>query len=288
VLHIRPLQASDVAHVVQLVQGALSELATNNEFINPWLDEEQFSNWLLSTSALVATNDGTIVGHIAGTTLDGEIWLNGDCVSFTSDDVLEALLAAAPFDGRAVNAWAGAPASEWLRCGFSPVSMRGTLALDRLRDVTSPPELVLRRATRDDLDALVHLDALLEVEQAGNDSTPLKFTSRDELADIVDDREVHCYLAERMGQPLGQVITFAMPDRRGSWPDTLHVTSVVTVPEARRTGVASSLIASAFNDAYSAGFAYCEVNWRTTNERAATFWEHYGFRATFMRLRREP
>lgn len=285
-IHVRLLTHSDIGLVINRVCRSMSDASLENEFINPFIDEEQVSRWLASTSGHVALDGDHIVGHIVGTLLDGEVWLNSDSVSFDSPEVLTALLGAAPFLGLPVNVWTYGDVGTWTDLGFTPVSERGTLSIDRVRDVMLSPEVVVRRASTEDLESAVSLDGILENEQSHEAEVGVA-TSPQEILEMLSDPEVHHYLAQADGVVLSQAITYPMPERRGSWPDTLHLSGVVTVPHRRNEGIAHALVASALNDAYFAGFAYCEVNWRAFNEVASRFWKNFGFTTTCTRLRRQ-
>jgi len=243
-----------------------------------------------------------VVGHLYGALLESAaygrgIWIGPDGVSFDDTDVLSDLYAVA---GRA---WIDQGAHEhyvwvlddisatqpWYELGFARMHARGVLALDGVARVELPSGYAMRRATLEDLDTAVSLVEELDRAQEEGPSFSVDLDSssqRDELAETLSDPEVRCYFAQFNGDVVGQCITYPLPERRGSFDETLHLSAVVVRDAHRRHGVARALVDAALNDARDEGFLYCETNWRVTNRRAQRYWMSYGFRPTYVRLHR--
>jgi len=59
--------------------------------------------------------------------------------------------------------------------------------------------------------------------------------------------------------------------------DELHVLALAVVPEARRRGVASALLAAALTEAEAEGAAVCHLEVRAGNAAARAFYARHGF-----------
>jgi len=288
VVQIRLLTTDDVDIVYSRVENQLRRDSSTNALINPAIDEAIFKEWLSTSGALVAiSTSNEIVGHIAGTEIDGEIWINGDGISFDSPEVLEALLSATEYPNKVINVWTFGDISSWEENGFHQVSHRGALIINAPAENEPELHFEIRRASPTDFHIAKEFDRILEDDQGGGSPSGVA-TSDEDIIEMLEDPEVHHYLAVGDEMFLGQAITFPVPQRRRSWPNTLHVSGVVTRPEFRNQGVATGIVRTALSNAYLNGFEYCEVNWRASNIRAGQFWSHFGFKRALTHLRRAP
>jgi len=290
--------------VVARVVARLGEDARRQPLLNPLVDPEGFAEALRSAmgQTWVAIVDGRLVGHLYGARLESPeygrgAWIGPDGVSFDSPDVLAELYSTAGAawieDGALEHyAWVFddlADVGPWYELGFARMHQRGVLALAAPRRHQLPRGYSLRRGGRPDLAIAVDLDHVLDQAQQRGPSFALfvDHSSRaEELAETLEDNEVHYYVVEHDGQGIAQCLTFPLEARRGSFDHSVHLSAVAVRPEHQGQGVATALVDHALNDALAAGFRYVETNWRVTNQRAARFWRNYGFSPTYVRLHR--
>jgi len=304
VTSVRPLELSDVEHVVTRVCDRLARDAEIQPLVNPALSTQLLADSLrVSTDQTwVADHDGVIVGHLYGAMLESEtygngVWIGPDGVSFDTTDILSDLYSAAGarwIEHGALEHYVWtiddvASTQPWYEMGFARMHMRGVLRLEGTLDHALPEGYGLRRGSLDDLEIAVALDDELDaVQRVGPSfSIGLDHTSkRDDLLETLEDPEVHHYIVQRGEDAVAQCITFPLPPRRGSFEHTLHLSAVTVDAEHRHLGVGTAMIDAALRDARHAGFEFVETNWRVTNRRARNFWLDYGFAPTYVRLHR--
>jgi GNAT superfamily N-acetyltransferase len=106
-------------------------------------------------------------------------------------------------------------------------------------------------------------------------------------ADLVDEAEVTVWLALMEGRIVAV---------QGYWPaeqtdDNLlipekctHLSVAGTREEERGKGISTLLTKYGLAQAYSAGYRFCETDWRSTNLLSSRFWPRQGFRPAVYRL----
>jgi len=283
VAHVQPLGTNDVDEVVERVTRRLRLDATINDLVSSEISRQAFADALHAATAMtwVARRADVIVGHLYGALLESAayghgVWIGPDGVSFDDADVLADLYAVAGqawIDQGALEHYIWvlddeASTAPWYELGFARMHARGVLALDHFRDHEVPRGYALRRGTLDDLDVAVELIEELDRAQAEGPSfsvDPDSASQRDELFETLSDPDVRYYLVESDGVAIGQCITFALPKRRGSFDNTLHLSAVVVREAHRHRGVAAALVDTALNEALAKGFRYVETNWRVTS-----------------------
>jgi ribosomal protein S18 acetylase RimI-like enzyme len=304
VVTIRNLEAGDVAGVVERIVARLRDDATRNPLINPDLSVDVLAESLAgaTSSTWVALDGDRVVGHLYGALLENDtyghgVWIGPDGASFDDADVLASLYATAG------QSWIDAGAMEhyvwvlddseltdaWFELGFARMHRRGVLALDRRRAAQLPAGYSIRPGTLADIDIAVSLIEEIDRAQVAGPSFSINLSTASERQDLVEtleDPEVRYYLVESGGAPVGQCITYPLPERRGSFESTLHLSAVSVRPAHRGHGVAEALVDTALNDGFDDGFSHVETNWRVTNHRAARYWTNYGFAVTYVRLHR--
>jgi ribosomal protein S18 acetylase RimI-like enzyme len=128
----------------------------------------------------------------------------------------------------------------------------------------------VRRATRDDLDAIrAHWEAM--EEEIGGPPW-VRETWEEELVDVERRlRDSAIFLAEDDGHPLGLLgLDFAREK-------IAHVQSVYVRPDARRRGVAVALMAEAAAMSREHGYDHIELDVLTSNHGALAVYERLGF-----------
>ena len=168
----------------------------------------------------------------------------------------------------------------------------------RRRDIDEPPAgVVVRRATADDVDAVVRLD----LELSGHQRLAPVFSDRAS----VHRRGVACRLPRggrrrRASDPARRCRT-AASSPCSSWSTSRNRACITglarperaaflgfaaTLPEARGTGAGVALTNAGLAWARDQGYPVTVVDWRETNLLASRFWPRRGFRRTFLRLYR--
>jgi GNAT superfamily N-acetyltransferase len=301
---IRQLDAGDVEHVVRRITNRLFDDALIEPLVNPVTDTALLARSLLEAKGQtwVAEQDDGIVGHLYGALLDNEtyghgVWIGPDGASFINTDVLSDLYSVAGarwIEHGALEHYVWtlddlATTQPWYELGFARMHMRGVLELNRLRTHALPEGYRVRRGDSRDLDIAVALDDELDAVQMVGPSFSIGLShvgKREELLETLEDPEVHHYVVDGTDGAVAQCITFPLPPRRGSFADTLHLSAVTVHADHRHMGVGTAMVDAALNDAFMAGFAYVETNWRVTNRRARNYWLAYGFTPTYVRLHR--
>ena len=300
----RPLEPHDVDRVVELVVARLAHDASRNHFVNPVVSAEVLGQSLRTTSdaSWVVEDDGRLSGHLYGALLESDeygrgIWIGPDGCSFDDVDSLAELYRAAATHWIERGAfehyvWTldDAPSTDpWYEMGFARMHLRGVIELDRTFSSPLPGGYSIRRGGARDIDLAVHLGDQLDAAQREGPSFSFGLdhsSTREHLLEALEDPQTHHYVVEYEGGGVAQCLTFPLPEIRGSFTNTLHLSAVTVSEDHRGRGIATAMVDRALRDARSAGFEYCETNWRVTNRRASRHWRHYGFTPTYVRLHR--
>jgi GNAT superfamily N-acetyltransferase len=157
-------------------------------------------------------------------------------------------------------------------------------------------ELVIRRAVRDDIPALVTLERVLP-DHLGLSPvfsrlppTPLEEVIAELEDDLAGSRFIY-FVAEHEGRVIGSAIGCALVESRGATglnrpPDAGDLAYVAVLPEARGRGVGRALGEAILAWSRDAGYPSVATDWRSTNLEADRAWRNLGFRPSFRRLHR--
>jgi ribosomal protein S18 acetylase RimI-like enzyme len=211
-------------------------------------------------------------------------------------------LAAADWVKRGLTShYASVPATDpklvdaWFRLSFG-AQHAGAIQETPATTDPAPPGIVVRRATRDDADAVVELDFTLPRHQElapvfAPGPTSTKEEDREEFLEEVDDPELGLLVAELEGRVVGLVVM--VPAEKSSMHSGVArpehaalLTFAATIPEARGSGAGVALTNAGLAWARDQGYPVTLVDWRETNLLASRFWPRRGFRRTFLRLYR--
>jgi len=124
--------------------------------------------------------------------------------------------------------------------------------------------VVVRRAARSDLPALLRLEALF----------PSDSMSRRSLRRFVDAPNAVFLVADRGGDVLGNLLLLTRRDSRRA-----RIYSVVVDPQARGLGIAQKLVASAQTDAAKLGCDEVALEVRSDNTAARSLYAKLGYEA---------
>jgi ribosomal protein S18 acetylase RimI-like enzyme len=268
--------------------------------------------WALDErSGAAAFRDGELVGFLLGAHRAAGGWGQNIWVEYAGHAVREPELvrdlyaaAAEEWVARGRNAhYALVPATDpelvdaWFRLSFGAQHAAAIRETPDSSD-NQPPNVVVRPAVAEDIDAATALDLELPRHQGGSpvfSSLPAPATITDEdreqfLSDI-DDQEMGLFVAEIDGKLVGELLM--VPVERSSMHVGLarperaaFLTFAATLPEARGSGAGLALTNAGLAWARDHDYPVTVVDWRETNLLASRFWPARGFRRTFLRLYR--
>jgi GNAT superfamily N-acetyltransferase len=258
-----------------------------------------------------AVRDGAVAGYIVATekadaTWGKNVWIEPAGHAVVDSATLRALYRVA------ANAWADeerfnqhvlVPASDaalvdaWFSLDF------GQQHLHAVREnppadfgVVPASELVIRRATRDDIPVLAELELVLPRHMAGAPvfSTLTIQPIEEILAEIegdFDDPKYTWLVAEHEGEVIGDAIALSLEHSPGNSslirPASAGFLGYAAVlPEARGLRAGKALGEAVLAWSRDAGYGAVATDWRSTNTEADRAWRSLGFRPTFRRLHR--
>ena len=261
-------------------------------------------------SGAAASRGGAVVGYLLGTpretpTWGPNVWVEPAGHAVTEAEVVRDLYAAAASrwveEGRTSH-YAVVPASDpalvdaWFRLGF------GQQHVHAIRDAPMTPlceslrGVEIRRAARDDIDALAELDLVLLAHQMhapvfSTLAPPTLEETRAEWDEDFDNPAFATFVAVRDGRVVGSAIGcsvtesslhtgIARPD------DAAHLGFAAVREDARGAGVGSALGTTVLDWAAAEGYRWVVTDWRATNLLASRTWPQLGWRPTFFRLHR--
>jgi len=182
----------------------------------------------------------------------------------------------------------------WFRLGFGHQHVHAIRETPRASAHEAPAGLALRRARRDDLDALARLDVALPEHQALSPvfsrlPPPTVEEARAEYEEDFDDPRFATYVVERDREVIGSAI--ACPIEASSShaslalpPGAAFLGFAAVLPEARGSGAGRLLGEAVLAWARETGREWVVTDWRMTNVLASRAWPRLGFRPTFYRL----
>jgi ribosomal protein S18 acetylase RimI-like enzyme len=261
-------------------------------------------------SGAVAIEGEELVGYLIGVKREDGSWGSNIWVEYAGHAVREPelvrdLYAAAAEDwiahGRDRH-YALVPATDaelveaWFRLSFGAQHAAGIQETPELTD-RSVPNVVVRRAVAEDLEAATALDLELPRHQARSPVfSPLALPTvtdedREQFLSELGDPEVALFVAEIDTKLVGELLM--VPVQRSSMHIGLarperaaFLTFAATLPEARGSGAGLALTNAGLAWAREQGYPVTVVDWRETNLLASRFWPRRGFRRTFLRLYR--
>ena len=261
-------------------------------------------------SGATAIRNGELVGYLLGSHRVVESWGSNIWVEYAGHAVREPELvrdlyaaAAEGWVAQSRNAhYALVPATDpelveaWFRLSFGAQHAAGIQETPEVAD-NSPPNVIARRATVEDVEAGTALDLELPRHQERSPvfsmAAPTAITDedREQFLSEVDDPEIGLFLAEIDGKPVGELLM--VPVQRSSMHVGLarperaaFLTFAATLPEARGSGAGLALTNAGLAWAREHDYPVTVVDWRETNLLASRFWPRRGFRRTFLRLYR--
>jgi GNAT superfamily N-acetyltransferase len=262
-------------------------------------------------TGVVARRDGRLVGYLVGTSRDDVTWGPNTWIEPAGHAVEDAesvrdlyAAAAASFveAGRTshhvvVPATDPALVDAWFRVGFGHQHVHAVRESPGEGEITDfPAHLTIRRAGRDDIEALARLELALPEHQALSPvfsrlALPTLEEARREWDEDWDDPRFTTFVAEHGNRVIGSAIACSVE------ASSLHVGLTrpqhagflgfaAVAPEARGLGAGRALGEAVLEWARIDGYPAVVTDWRMTNLLSSRTWPRLGFRPTFYRLHR--
>jgi GNAT superfamily N-acetyltransferase len=157
-----------------------------------------------------------------------------------------------------------------------------------------PKDLTIRRACPGDEEILAGFSGTITIYQTGAPVwAPMAAGELGELrqgyAELASDPDAVTWLAFEGDQAVGMQAYFPVSPgiENPLVPDNAIELKVgSTQPQARGKGIASALTKHALWDAKEKGYAWCLIDWRSTNLLLSSFWPRFGFEPVAYRLER--
>jgi GNAT superfamily N-acetyltransferase len=259
-------------------------------------------------SGAIALLDGSFAGFLLGAPRPPRqwgpnVWIEAAGHAVSDPELLRDLYAAAAMrwveDARTCH-YVLSPndpelVQSWFRLGFGQQHVHGVREVPPVV-LSRPHGVVVRRAGRLDLDAVVRLDLVLPEYQAGSPvfsrgPVPSPSDMRAEWDEELADPAFGVFLADVDGQTVGMAVgapaSVSSAHSGIARPEGAAVLGyAATVPEFRGRGAGVALTEAVFEWARKAGYESIVVDWRETNLLSSRFWPRRGFRETFVRLYR--
>jgi GNAT superfamily N-acetyltransferase len=287
-----------------LLDPAFEQVPAAHREIEALVADETASGW-------TASRNGRLLGYVIGVAKASEVWGPNVWVEAAGHAAIDpavirdlyAVAAGRWVDEGRMNHHALVPASDdglveaWFSLDF------GQQHLHAVRE--SPPasfgvvprsELVIRRAVRDDIPALVTLERVLP-DHLGLSPvfsrlppTPVEEVIAELEDDLAGSRFIY-FVAEHEGRVIGSAIGCALAESSGATglnrpPDAGDLAYVAVLPEARGRGAGRALGEAILAWSRDAGYPSVATDWRSTNLEADRAWRNLGFRPSFRRLHR--
>lgn len=256
----------------------------------------------------VASRGGAVVGYMLGTPRDSRtwgpnVWVEPAGHAVDEPDVardLYAFAAARWVDEGRTSHYAVVPASDpalvdaWFRLGF------GQQHVHAIREAPTTPlagahrGVVIRHATRGDIDTLAELELELPAHQMRSPvfstlAPPPLEEVRAEWAEDFDNPAFAVFVAVLDGRVVGSAVGcsvnesglhtgIARPD------DAAHLGFAAVLEDARGAGIGKALGTTVLDWAAAEGYRAVVTDWRATNLLSSRTWPQLGWRPTFLRL----
>lgn len=316
---VRRLERSDLDAAAELLadrhrRHRLAEPLLDPAFEAPAAARREIETLLAGVLAdgWLATRAGAPAGFIVGTsksdaTWGGNVWIESAGHAATDPAVVRALYAvaaAAWVEAGRTNHHVLVPATDtdlveaWFGLDFGQQHLHAVQpAPSASFGVVPASELVVRRAVRADIPALVELELVLPRHSrlapifSRLEPEPVEEVQASLEADI-DDPRWTMFVAEVDGRVIGSAVGCSLTES-GSNTGLIRPANAgflgyaAILPEARGHGAGRALGETVLAWARDAGYPVVATDWRSTNLEADASWRGIGFRPTFRRLHRE-
>ncbi|MCZ7588100.1 MAG: GNAT family N-acetyltransferase [Gaiella sp.] len=248
--------------------------------------------------------DGFLLGRPREASWGPNVWVEPAGHAVAEPELVRDLYAAAAerwvADGLTSH-YAVVPASDpalvdaWFRLGFGHQHVHAIREARPAGEPSEPPPgLVVRLASRDDLDALARLELALPEHQALSPvfsrlPLPSLEETRAEYDADFDDPQFTTYVVERHGEIVGSAVACPVEvspahTSLARAPGAGLLGFAAVLPEARGSGAGRLLGETVLAWARETGRRWVVTDWRMTNLLSSRAWPRLGFRPTFYRL----
>jgi GNAT superfamily N-acetyltransferase len=317
-IEIRPFEAGDVDPAAGLLADRHRRHRTAEPLLNAAFEDPAVARTAIqalldadAASGVVARRDGEVVGYVVGISKDPatwgpNVWVEAAGHAAVEPSIVRALYASIAADwvaaGR-MNHHVLVPASDaalvdaWFSLDFGQQHLHAVRDVpDRTFGVIPSSELVVRRATHDDIEAMIPLERVLPLHLGESPvfsrlppSDPAEV--RAELEEDIGGTAFAYWVAEHEGRVIGSAIGCSLevspghqgPNRPGK---AAFLAYAAVLPDARGLGAGRALGETVLAWARDEGYAAVATDWRSTNLEADRAWRSMGFRPTFRRLHR--
>lgn len=260
-------------------------------------------------SGVTAIVGRRVTGFLLGASLDPSwgpnVWVPPPGHAVAEPELVRDLYAAAAeswvAEGRTSH-YAIVPATDpalvdaWFRLGFGHQHVHAIreVPAHAAAEPPTPNGIVIRRAERNDIDALALLDLVLPEHQAlspvfSRQPLPTLADAHAEWESDFDDERFTTFVAERDGEVIGSAV--GCPIEVSSTHTSLALPHgaaflgfAAVLPVARGAGAGRLLGERVLNWAREEGYPTVVTDWRMTNLLSSRTWPRLGFRPTFYRL----
>ncbi|MEV5964065.1 GNAT family N-acetyltransferase [Kribbella sp. NPDC051952] len=312
---IRPFEATDLGAAAGLLAQRHKEHRKRHPLLPADYEDELLA--LVEVTALwesesasgaVMIEDGELTGYVLGAPKKSPVWGPNIWVEAAGHAVREPehirdLYAAAATkwvdDGRIAH-YALVPddpqlLDAWFRLAFGSQHAHAVRPAPTTL-LLPPPDLLVRRAVREDIPVLAELDLALPQHQGLSPvfATGELPTLEEAVADweeSIDDQDYASFVAEYNGQVIGSAVGCSLEKSSShsglARPDNAGFLGFAAVlPSARGHGAGRALGEAVLQWAATTGYTSVVTDWRVTNLLSSRTWPRLGFKQTFHRLHR--
>jgi ribosomal protein S18 acetylase RimI-like enzyme len=315
---IRPFVVDDLDAAAALLAARHRRHRAVEPLLDPAYEDQAVARTALQValaadraSGVAAERDGELVGYLIGQEKSPSMWGQNVWVEAAGHAATEPALIRELY-AAAATAWVAegrtnhhilVPATDtglvdaWFSLDFGQQHVHGIREVPPATfGVVPRAELIIRRPTRDDLDALTDLELVLPTHMRGSPTfstltVPDWNEARDELAADFDDPQVSYFVAEHEGRVIGSAIGCALSvssshhgPNQTAGAGFLGFAAVL--PDGRGLGAGRALGETVLAWSRDAGYTSVATDWRSANLEADGAWRALGFRPTFRRLHR--
>ncbi len=193
-----------------------------------------------------------------------------------------------------VSAAAADQIQQWFELGFGLQHVSATLK--KFSPTKTPPGILIRKPTVDDIEAMAHLEQSLTLFQ--NESPVFSQLKADDIEELKQEwrAEIDKYfLSLFVAEIDGEVIALSY----GCSTEVSQLHSGIMRPENSATfafcavrkdlrgrGIGKAIASVVIEDLYKRGFSEIVTDWRATNQTSSNTWPKLGFNPTLYRLHR--
>ncbi|MEV0287490.1 MULTISPECIES: GNAT family N-acetyltransferase [unclassified Kribbella] len=311
---IRPFEEADLPAAARLLAERHKEHRKRHPLLPADYEDEQLAVvevtalWESeSASGAALTEGGELIGYVLGvpkaSSWGPNVWVEAAGHAVREPEHIRDLYAVAAAkwvdEGRIAH-YALVPddaelVDAWFRLGFGSQHAHAIRPAPTT-PLVAPPDLTVRRGTRDDIAVLAELDLILPQHQGrspvfNSGEIPTLEEALADWEESIDDHDYATFVAEYDGRVIGSSIGCSLEKSSAhnglARPDNAGFLGFAAVlPEARGHGAGRALGEAVVQWAADTGYTSVVTDWRVTNLLSSRTWPRLGFQQTFHRLHR--